>query len=265
VKIVTWEAAGTPGGHSGAEGAGMPAAISIGVFDGVHRGHQALIQKVVCRTDAGSSPWVVTFRQHPRRVLKGNYQGDIYSLEQKLEILESLGIYGALLIDFSGNFSKLGGRAFVEELKKRLNPVFLAVGSNFRCGYRLDTDAAALRNIAEGEGIRTGILHPVFEGRHPVSSSRIRAAIGAGDLAQASLLLGRRLRIDVRGIVPASAGSGLVYGMEETGRILPPAGSYRVLIFGRGGAEEDEIKIGGGRIIVPGRRKEAVTEIEFRT
>jgi riboflavin kinase/FMN adenylyltransferase len=268
VKILSWEAAGGSGGNSVGGSttgiAGRPAAISIGVFDGVHRGHQALIERITSRSASGGlAPWMVTFRQHPRSVLGGNYQGDIYSLEQKLEILESLGIYGALLIDFSGNFSKLGGRVFVEELRKRLNPVFLAVGSNFRCGYRLDTDAAALRSMTEGEGIRTEILHPVLEGRHPASSSRIRAAIGAGDLAQAALLLGRKLRIDMRNIVPAGSGAESVYDMEKAGRVLPPAGWYRVLLFGREEAEEEEIKIGDGRIVVPRRREEAVTEIEF--
>ncbi|MDR2158757.1 MAG: FAD synthetase family protein [Treponema sp.] len=256
MKILTWEDAGN---------SGAPAALSIGVFDGVHRGHQLLIQRVVSRTDAGLVPWAVTFRQHPRTVLKGNHQGDIYSLRQKLDILESLGIFGALLIDFSGNFSKLGGRAFVEGLKKRLNPVFLAVGSNFRCGYRLDTDAAALRNMTAGEGIKTEILPPVREGRHPVSSSRIRAAIGAGDLAQAALLLGRRLRIDLRGLVPLKEGAVSVYDLGAVRRILPPDGVYQVLVFGQGGAGEGEVKIDGGRIIVPYRREEAVTEIEFGT
>lgn len=261
MRILSWEAAENSGGYSAA---GTPAAISIGVFDGVHRGHQALIERVTSRSASrGLAPWVVTFRRHPRSVLRGDYRGDIYSLEQKLEILESLGIYGALLIDFSGNFSRLGGRAFVEKLKKRLNPVFLAVGSNFRCGYRLDTDAAALRNMAERNGIRTEILYPVLEGRHPASSSRIRAAIGAGDLAQAALLLGRKLRIDMRHVVPADAGAESVYDMEGAGRLLPPAGRYRVLVFGRGGAEEGEIIIGGGRITIPRRREEAVTEIEF--
>ena len=263
MRILDWEDAG----NSGAGGtAGAPAALSIGVFDGVHRGHQALIQRVVSQSvSLGLVPWVVTFRQHPRGVLKGDSQGDIYSLEQKLDIMESLGISGALLIDFSGNFSKLGGRVFVGELEKRLNPVFLAVGSNFRCGYRLDTDAAALRNMTEGEGIRTEILHPVLEGRHPVSSSRIRAAVKAGDLAQAALLLGRKLRIDLRGIVPAGDGAVFVYDMGAVRRLLPPEGPYRVLVFGRYGAGEGEIRIDGGRIIVPYRREEAVTEIEFGT
>jgi riboflavin kinase/FMN adenylyltransferase len=266
VKILAWEAADNPGAMPGTGISGAPAALSIGVFDGVHRGHQALIQRVVSQSASlGLVPWVVTFRQHPRGVLKGDSQGDIYSLEQKLDILESLGIFGTLLIDFSGNFSKIGGKAFIEELGKRLDPVFLAVGSNFRCGYRLDTDAAALRSITVGAGIRTEILHPVLEGRHPVSSSRIRAAVRAGDMAQAALLLGRKLRIDLRGIVPAGDGAVSVYDMGAARRILPPEGPYRVLVFGRDGTGEGEIKIDGGRIIVPCRPEEAVTEIEFGT
>jgi riboflavin kinase/FMN adenylyltransferase len=176
----------------GADGGEKGLAVTIGVFDGVHRGHQALIQRILAQ-DLHSV--VITFKQNPKKVLNAhNFAGDIYSLEEKLAIFEQMGVEETALIDFSGNFSKLSGREFVNLLKTRRAIRFLAVGSNFRCGYRLDTDAAALRNMAGKEDIRTELVCPVMEGRHSVSSSRIRAAIRAGDLKGAELLLGRPYR-----------------------------------------------------------------------
>jgi FAD synthase len=166
----------------------IPYSASIGVFDGVHLGHQALISKVVSR---GPNPTVITFRQNPKGVLSPEtYSGDIIALEEKLALFEKLGITRTILIDFSENFSKLEGRFFIETLLDR-GLAFLAVGENFRCGHRLDTDAAAIKRITAGRGVETEVLEPVlFEGER-VSSSRIRAAISAGKFEKAQLLLGR--------------------------------------------------------------------------
>ncbi|MDR1903315.1 MAG: adenylyltransferase/cytidyltransferase family protein, partial [Treponema sp.] len=122
-----------------------PSAMTIGVFDGVHRGHQALIREVVER---GPFPTVITFKQNPKSILNPqSYTGDIFSLRQKLECFEALGVERTILIDFSDNFSKLKGQEFIDILKKRGNLVFLIIGRNFRCGYKLDTDAARVKAI----------------------------------------------------------------------------------------------------------------------
>ena len=170
----------------------MPnAAMTIGVFDGLHLGHRELINRIVRR---GPNPTVVTFRENPKKVVSPDrYEGDIFSLEQKMTAFEQMGVERVVLIDFSEKFSKLTGREFIDLLDKRGRMVFLAIGSNFRCGYQQDTNADLIRELNERKGIPTEVVQPVIFGNGPVSSSRIRSAISSGDLKLAAALMGRDL------------------------------------------------------------------------
>jgi riboflavin kinase/FMN adenylyltransferase len=168
-----------------------PSAASIGVFDGVHRGHRALVERV---TGSGLRSVAVTFSVSPREFFHGDsFAGNIISLERKLELFEGAGINTTILIDFSYDFSKMAGRAFVEELARCISLRFLVVGADFHCGYRNDTDAAAIKKLLAASGIGTEIVPPVMEGGLPVSSSRIRHALAAGEYESAASLLGRPL------------------------------------------------------------------------
>jgi len=164
-----------------------PFAVTVGVFDGVHRGHQSLIRQVC---SSPHTPTVVTFRQNPQSVLKTDtFAGDILTLEQKLRALEVLGVQLTVLIDFSEKFSKINGRDFIDLLLNR--PVkLIALGRNFRCGYRLDTGAEEIRSLAEARGAEVWVAPPVMDEGQPVSSSRIRQALAAGRQAEAERLLG---------------------------------------------------------------------------
>jgi riboflavin kinase/FMN adenylyltransferase len=215
-------------------------AAAIGVFDGVHRGHIALINKV----RSSGIPAVITFRQNPKQILGPlSFRGDVYSLRQKLSVFEEYGVSVAVLIDFSGNFSKITGRVFIDLLKGRSDLAFLAVGADFRCGRHLDTDAAALKNMTSRVGIRTEVIPPVMEGRHPVSSSRIRAAVASGDLKSAALLLGRPFGIDLSDL-PSSVSDGMrIFDAGAAMRITPPSGLYPALVFGAGNGTEKGIRI----------------------
>jgi riboflavin kinase / FMN adenylyltransferase len=100
-----------------------PTAATIGVFDGVHRGHMELIGRVRKAASGRRNSLVVTFRENPKKFLKARgYNGDLMTLEQKLELFERMGISAVVLIDFSGHFGKLGGSDFLEALKKCLYP-----------------------------------------------------------------------------------------------------------------------------------------------
>jgi FAD synthase len=239
-----------------------PISLSIGVFDGVHRGHQELIRRIVAKSPAST---IVTFRQNPRQVLSpGKYHGDIFSLQQKLSVLESLGVSRAVLIDFSGNFSKITGREFIDLLKKSRRIGYMALGVNFRCGHHLDTGAAAIRDWMMEDGVTAELVEPVMEGRHPVSSSRIRAAITAGDLAAAAALLGRNARIDLRGLPVTDTGEGRRYDAASAFRLTPRPGTYRVLVYGAvaGGERAAEISIKDGKIFIPGKPDKSVCGAE---
>ncbi|MDR2194211.1 MAG: FAD synthetase family protein [Treponema sp.] len=171
-------------------GAEHPAsAMTIGVFDGVHRGHQVLIRKV---TEQGFCPVVVTFMRNPKQALAPHsYAGNIISLDEKLRIFERMGIQRTILIDFSGEFRHLKGREFIESLIYKGNLRFLVVGRNFRCGYRLDTDAQAVQHITAEHGVGSEIVEPLMSGGERISSSGIRAALREGDYAKAAAFLGR--------------------------------------------------------------------------
>ena len=171
-----------------------PLAITIGVFDGVHRGHTVLLERIVSLE--GALPTVVTFRQNPLAVLRPQeFLGDIFTLEQKLRIFEEMGVAQTVLIDFSPQFSKTKGGDFIDLLIKRRPVRLLALGPNFRCGYRMDTGVQEIRARTRtlAAGLETWTACPVMEGGRPVSSSRVRQAIAAGAFEEAALLLGRPL------------------------------------------------------------------------
>jgi riboflavin kinase/FMN adenylyltransferase len=228
--------------------------MTVGVFDGVHRGHAELIRRIVSR---GPCPTVVTFRENPKMILSPrHYEGDIFSLAQKLAAFEELGAVRAVLIDFSEKFSRINGWEFIDSLESRGGLVFLAIGANFRCGYRHETGAELIRQKNEIKNIPTEIIPPVLCGNGPVSSSRIRAAISGGDLAGAGALLGRKLELDLSGILglPLVRGKeeGMVFDASSLHRITPADGRYKAFIDPQEAAGVyTEITVERRRVFIP--------------
>jgi riboflavin kinase / FMN adenylyltransferase len=181
-----------------------PLAVTVGVFDGVHLGHQSLIRRI-CEPSAPQSlfpvpcslfplPTVVTFRENPIKSLNpALFTGDIYSLEQKLGLLEALGVKLTVLIDFSDEFSKIDGRDFIDLLLGRQSVTMLALGENFRCGQGRNTGVEEIRNFARAREVETWVAPPVMDGGKPVSSNRIRQALADRRFEEAQRMLGRPL------------------------------------------------------------------------
>jgi len=174
---------------------GKFSSMTVGIFDGVHLGHQALLEKIVSH-NANFVPVVVTFRQTHKTGNENTEQNNIQTFQQRLTIFENAGIQITIVIDFTETFMKMPGLEFLEILLKHGKVGFFAVGNNFRCGYRLDTDAAAVKNYFASRDIPVEIVPEVcypadgIEDSVPISSSRIRAAISAGDFALAQVMLG---------------------------------------------------------------------------
>jgi riboflavin kinase / FMN adenylyltransferase len=201
MKIIEWRQFQEDGfSHNG-----KSASMTVGIFDGVHIGHQALLKRIVShdlggtpvgkmpvggtpvgKTPVGGTPVVVTFR-HNHKIESGN----ILTFKQRLDIFESLGIQITIVIDFTEKFKKMPGIEFLNILLKHGNIGFFAVGSGFRCGYQQDTDAEMIKEFFTSHNITAEIMPKVTEGHLPVSSSRIRSAISAGDIELAQKMLGR--------------------------------------------------------------------------
>jgi len=162
--------------------------MTAGVFDGVHIGHQALIKKVVSY-NADYAPAVITFRDNYKIQETGK---EIISFQQRLEMFEKLGIDIVIAAEFTDKFKKMPGNEFLHLLLKHGRIGFFAAGSSFRCGYRLDTDACAVRDFFISHNIPAEIVPEIKEGSLQISSSRIRRAIAAGDTELAQRMLGIR-------------------------------------------------------------------------
>ena len=209
-------------------------ALTIGVFDGVHLGHQELIREIV---KMGPCPTVISFRENPRKLISPeSFEGEIYSLKQKISAIQKLGILRLVLIDFSYEFSKIKGRDFIDLLIDSGKMLYMAIGSNFRCGFRHELGAESIKEINMARGIGTGIIKTLYHGGEALSSSRIRSLILSGDLRQASVLMGRNFELDLSGMDPvlikslSKANERFCYDLASTGRIVPPDGTYSVLL-----------------------------------
>ena len=208
-----------------------PTAIALGSFDGLHQGHQRVIAAVTGAAHAGLTPTVVSFWPHPREVLHGDTRLRLDLPQEKLELLEPLGIRQLVLVPFNRELAALSPDAFVEQvLVGQLQAQRVAVGDNFRFGAGRRGDAEALRRIGAGCGVSVEVLPMLWDGPERVSSSRIRRALAAGDLAEAHRLLQRPYRFS--GTVVQGRGLGRQLGwptanLQVDGRkCLPLEGVY---------------------------------------
>lgn len=179
-----------------------PSVLTLGMFDGVHLGHQTLIHQVVQSAHAnGYTSALVTFSPHPSVVLRHATPFYITSNEQKLAELKQLGLDQVIMIEFTAEIAQVRAAEFVRLLVERLNLREMWIGYDFAMGYRREGDAAFLQRMGAEFGFTTHtISEPVMIGGQPVSSSRIRAAIKAGDLQQVKACLGRRFRLSSSGL-----------------------------------------------------------------
>ena len=201
-------------------------ALSIGVFDGVHLGHQTLLKKIV--THSESEPAVLTFRFNPRRFLKPHlFPGDITSQLQKLEILAELGVKTVILIDFSNDFSKLSGNDFLMAIRRSCDLSYLVLGDNFRCGYQGKTSAYDVRKIMEAYNTPVEIAPPVTWKGATLSSTRIRAALREGHIHEAAEMMGRHYILDIADTPLIKEDSYRTIEKMGLHQVVPPPGIYQ--------------------------------------
>ncbi len=191
-----------------------PCALAIGNFDGVHRGHRALLTRVVDAARArGLISAVMTFEPHPRELFSpGQAPARVANLRDKLDGLKACGIDHVYLQHFNRRFASIGAEEFIDRmLVDGCRMKWLAVGEDFRFGARRTGDVALLEQNAARGGYEVELLATVTNNGERVSSSAVRAALARGDLARAARLLGHPYSITGRVLHGAKRGRLLGY------------------------------------------------------
>jgi riboflavin kinase/FMN adenylyltransferase len=171
-----------------------PSVVTVGMFDGVHRGHRALLDRVAAEAAARGLPaGAVTFDRHPLEVLRPDARPPLLTtLDRKVALLGAAGMDFVLVLAFTEELSQVTAEAFAHEvLLDGVGARAIVVGENFRFGHKAAGDPALLAELGRPRGVDVVAVPLHADGGEPVSSTRIRAALAGGDVRAAAALLGR--------------------------------------------------------------------------
>lgn len=224
--------------------------MTIGSFDGVHLGHQAIIRQLVSGAHQGGLPAVaITFFPHPSKVLRGN--GSPFYLttpEERAELLAGLGADLAITLLFDKELASFSADQFMGLLAEHLGLKRLLVGHDFALGRGREGNYEVLERLGLKYQYQLEGLSPLMVGGELVSSSRIRELVSQGNVAQAAQYLGRRYAVEGK-VVPGD-GRGRTIGIPTANldvwheRLLPGNGVYATLAWVNGTAHPSVTNIG---------------------
>ncbi|PYO41393.1 MAG: bifunctional riboflavin kinase/FAD synthetase [Gemmatimonadetes bacterium] len=222
---------------------------TVGTFDGIHRGHQAVLSEVVRRGRAAGRPsLLVTFDPHPLEVVNPSAAPRLLTLpDEKRALAAALGVERVEVIAFTPDLARLGPEDFVRGvLRARFEMEDLVLGYDHGFGRGRSGDVELVRRLGREDGFAVEVVGAVTDNGQPISSSLIRTAVAHGDLSSAARGLGRAYSL--RGIVERGAGRGRTIGVPtinltppDPRKLLPPDGVYAVWVELPGKGE------GGGR------------------
>ena len=187
--------------------------VTVGMFDGVHRGHRALLDRVVAEAaERGVPAAAVTFDRHPLAVLRpGSEPPLLTTLDGKVELLGQAGMAVVLVLEFTQELSQVGAEDFAAEvLFDGLAARAVVVGENFRFGHKAAGDPALLADLGRPRGIEVVAVPLHAEAGQVVSSTRVRAELAAGDVEAAAASLGRHYGVEGEVVVGDRRGGPLL-------------------------------------------------------
>ncbi len=221
---------------------GAGAVVTVGSFDGVHRGHQAVLAEIARRARAGGRrSLLVTFEPHPLEVVNPAAAPRLLTLwPEKRELLAQTELDGVVLLPFTRALAALDPAAFVRDvLRARLDMRELVLGHDHGFGRGRAGDVALVRRLGVEDGFAVDVVEPVRDDGQPISSSLIRTAVAHGNFAAAARWLGRPY--ELLGVVERGAGRGAAIGVPtinlaapDPRKLLPPDGVYAVRVAWRG-------------------------------
>ena len=204
--------------------------VAIGVFDGVHRGHEKILRSVAKKAaQIHGTAMAVTFWPHPQD------QGHLYSLEHRLRLIAECGISACVVIGFNRRFAGISAEDFIKNiLVDKIHPAYIYIGRNFNFGRGGRGDSRMLEESAGVYHIGVKVFDVLKVNGRPVSSTHIRTLIRKGKLHVASELLGRP--VSVLGTVVRGRAIGSKLGFPTANinphhEIVPPSGVYAVRVF----------------------------------
>jgi len=227
--------------------------VAVGTFDGVHRGHRDVLDRLVVRADAlGLRSVLVTFDPHPLEVVNPAAAPLLLTVgEEKREVLAESGIDYLAVVPFTPALARLSAEAFVSQvLRERLRMKCLLMGYDHGFGRNREGDVEVLQALGERDGFRVEVVDPVSVGDGPpISSTAIRQAIAGGDLERARDALGRAYSVGGRVVPGAARGRGIGFptlnlALPSARKLLPPQGVYAVRVQTPGGTHGGMLNLG---------------------
>ena len=227
-----------------------PLHLALGVFDGVHVGHRAVIEAARQQVEShGGNCVVVTFDPHPIRVLAPERAPRqlLASLDHKARLLEKIHVDALLALPFTREFAQISATDFIESLVRHQHVTTIAVGEDWRFGKGREGEVSFLRRIGEKLGFQVIALPPVMHQGERISSTRIRQSIRDGAMANAAEMLGRPYGIE--GLVVKGQQLGRTLGFPTANialgeEQLPPDGVWAVRGHGDGHAWQGVANLG---------------------
>ncbi|MES2525103.1 MAG: bifunctional riboflavin kinase/FAD synthetase [Gemmatimonadota bacterium] len=230
------------------------AVVTVGTFDGMHRGHQDVLRRVVARGESTGRPSVVvTFDPHPLEVVKPEHAPRLLTMHaEKLELFAACGVSYVVVLPFTRSLAAYEADAFVDlVLRRRYDMRELLVGHDHGFGRGRMGDIDMLRALGASRGFGVTVLDPVHDADgHPISSTGIRRAIGAGNLVAAQAGLGRPYSVSGRVVGGDQRGRLLGFptinlSAPDPRKLLPPDGVYAVRAHTPTGAFGGMVNLGG--------------------
>lgn len=245
-------------------------AVTIGNFDGVHLGHQALVEETVRQARGLSAPAVaVTFDPHPQRLLRPDeFQPILTTLEYRARLLHDHGIDQVLVFQIEPAFLRLTARAFFDQvLLHNLRARAVVEGFNFGFGHRREGTTDKLQEWGSAAGLRVLLVPARALDGQPVSTSRVRDELLAGNVAQARRLLGRPYRL--QGIVGTGQRRGHTLGfptanLADVPTLIPGNGVYAARVHVEGRSYAAAVNVGPNPTFGEQARKVEAHLLDFR-
>ena len=215
---------------------GRPTAATIGVFDGVHRGHQTVLKHVVeSARSHGMASAAITFHPHPRQVLRPDLTTEyVTSLEDRLSLIMRTGLDGVATVSFTSEFAQTDAGDFVRMLVEEFNLALLVIGEDFALGRQRGGDPETLAALGKELGYEVEVIELLTnDSTTKVSSTEVRNALVDGDVNRVSELLGRRFSLHGPVVVGFERGRTIGFATANVAigndRAIPAPGVYATI------------------------------------